>query len=866
MGAGGMGAGGELTDLVNPFIGTKNEGNTYPGAAVPFGMVQLSPDTGHYTGYDYDQNRIRGFSAVHLSGVGCGLGGDLPILPTTGDVTATDNAAYAASFSHADEKASPGYYRVGLSSYGGITAELTATTRTGWQRYTFPATDKANVLLDTGQALHSVVSSTVTVLDDRTVAASITGRGFCQDTQPYTVYTVTRFDRPFTGHGTWSGTTVTDGSGSSTGPGRRGAYVRFDTSAARAVTATTAISYVSTDGALRNLAQEGGGTFAGTAAAARRGWEGWLEKVRVTGGTLERRRAFYSSLYRALLSPNTGNDVDGGYTGWDGRAHRAHGFTYYQNWSLWDTYRTQAQLLALLAPAQERDMAISLLRVDEEGGWLPKWGYATVETNIMTGDPVTPFLVNAFNQGLLAGHEEEAYRALKKNADGIPPAASPYEGRGGNPAYLANGYVPLDSGAPHKPGDFDYDHGPSATLEYALADAALGTMAHRLGHEADARRYFARGQNYRNVFDPRTRFFRARDTDGVFTGPADPAKSTGFHEGTAWQYLWLAPQDLPGLVRLIGGNAATDRRLDSFFAYDQLLRDPAWTARNVWVNGPYSYYNQDKYNPQNEPDLIAPYTYLSTGQPWKTTDVVHAALTLFTDLPDGITGNDDLGTMSSWMVLSSIGIFPVSPGAATWGLTTPAFDRIDLTLDLRYYPAGRLTVSAPGTSDAARYVRSVRVGGRAQHATYVTSADLRAGRDIAFTVGTSPSGWGTAAGDAPPATDPVPVPQSRVALGVSNAAVTVAAGGSAVVKADAVLTHPGSATGRLTVSAQAPLTADPAGRSLTVRSDNVPATVEVPVRLSVPAGTAAGTYEVSFRLAGDRGQTVTRTVAVTVTT
>ncbi len=626
-------AGGRLTDRVDPFIGSQDEGNTFPGAAVPFGMVQLSPDTGHGTGYDYDEHSIRGFSAVHLSGVGCRIGGDLPVLPTTGPVASTDDARYAAAYSHANEQASPGYYRVGLSSYGGITAELTATTRTGWQRYTYPATDRANVLLDTGQALHAVLSSTVTVLDDRTVETAITGKGFCFGTLPYTLYTVTRFDRPFTAHGTWDGGRVTAGSATSSGSGRRGAYVRFDTRHDRTVTAVTALSYVSARGALDNLRAEGRGTFDSTVQAAQRLWERRLGTVRVRGGGLERQRTFYSALYRSLLAPDTGSDADGSYTGWDGRVHRAKGFTYYQNWSLWDTYRTQAQLLSLIAPAETRDMALSLLRVRAEGGWLPKWGYATVETNVMTGDPVTPFLVNAFAQGLLKGHEQEAYAALRENADSTPPAGSPYEGRGGNARYLADGYVPLDPGAASVAEGGDEARGASATLEYALADAALATMADALGHPADARRYRARGQNYRNVFDPRTGYFRPRDVNGLFTGPADPERGTGFHEGTAAQYLWQVPQDLPGLIGLIGGDETVNDRLDSFFDYGRLLADPARTARDVWVDDPYEYYGRNTYNPQNEPDLIAPYTYLSTGQPWKTTDVVHAALTLFTDAP-----------------------------------------------------------------------------------------------------------------------------------------------------------------------------------------------------------------------------------------
>ncbi|MGW6007721.1 GH92 family glycosyl hydrolase [Streptomyces sp. NPDC055210] len=787
---GAAGPGGDrLTDLVNPFIGTESEGNTFPGAAVPFGMVQFSPDTGHNTGYDHSDTRIRGFSLVHLSGVGCRLGGDLPALPTTGEVTVTDHVKYAARFDHATERASPGYYKVGLENAPGsgtsggresgggtsvsglsgadtgrIDAELTATGRTGVQRYTFPATDRANVLLNAGQALHRTVSSTVEILDDRTVRTAITGSGFCQAaTRSYTVHTLTRFDRPFTTSGTWRGDAVTEGSTRSSGTGRGGAYVRFDTTKDRTVEATTAVSYVDARGAAVNLRAEGGRSFDRVRDAARRAWEERLDDVRVKGGSGTLRRTFYSSLYRSFLAPNLGGDADGRHRGWDLKVHRAKGFTYYQNWSLWDTYRTQAQLLALLAPRESRDMALSVLAVGEEGGWLPKWGYGPVETNIMTGDPVTPFLTNAYQQGLLKGHEERAYRALRRNADGVPPAGSPAAGRDANKEYIAAGYVPMAKGRPHtKNGHSDFDHGASATLEYALSDAMLAQMARDLGHGADAERYAARAQNYRRILDPSTGFFRARDASGAFTGDPDPARSEGFHEGTSWQYQWLVPQDLPGLIGLLGGRRAVNDRLDTFFAYERLLKDPARTAREVWVNGPYAYYDAAHYNPQNEPDLIAPYTYLSTGQPWKTTDVVHAALTLFTDAPTGMTGNDDLGTMSAWHVLSSIGLFPVQPGFDTWGLSTPVFERTDLVLDRRYHPLGALTVTAPGTSDAGRapvsgrapdsgrYIRSVRADGTAHARTYLTTGELRGIRELAFTVGREPSHWGTGADAAPP--------------------------------------------------------------------------------------------------------------------
>jgi predicted alpha-1,2-mannosidase len=741
---------GQLTDLVNPFIGTQNEGNTYPGAAVPFGMVQLSPDTGHRTGYDYAQNHIRGFSLVHLSGVGCALGGDLPVLPTTGDVTRTDYAQYQAEFSHDTEQASPGYYKVGLKT--GIDAELTATARTGVQRYTFPATDKANVLINAGQSLHKRVSTKVEILDNRTVRTAITGSGFCRATEPYTVYTITRFDRPFTTSGTWNGATVTEGSKAAVSTGRNGAFVRFDTSRDRTVEATTALSYVDAGGAAVNLRSEGGRPFDTVRSEARRAWEARLDDVRAQGGGDTLRRTFYSSLYRAFLAPNIGSDADGRYAGWDRKIHRAQGFTYYQNWSLWDTYRTQSQLLALLAPRESRDMAISVITIGEESGWLPKWGYGAVETNIMTGDPATPFLTNAYQQGLLKGYEQRAYRVLKKNADGVPPAGSPAVGREANKEYIAHGFAPYLKGRPHtKLGHSDYDYGASVTLEYALSDAMLAEMARDLGHDAEAARYAARSRNYRNIYDSSTGFFRARDASGAFSGPADPAKSVGFHEGSSWQYQWLVPQDLPGMVDLIGGKRTANDRLDSFFAYDQMLKDPAKTAREVWVNGPYDYYNADKYNPQNEPDLIAPYTYLSTGQPWKTTDVVHAALTLFTDAPTGMTGNDDLGTMSAWNVLSSIGIFPVQPGYDTWGLSTPVFERVDLTLDRGYYPRGSLTVTAPGTSDSDRYIQSARVDGSPYSRTYLTTDALRGTGSLSFTVGAEPSDWGTSAEAAPPA-------------------------------------------------------------------------------------------------------------------
>nr|WP_298990629.1 GH92 family glycosyl hydrolase [uncultured Pseudokineococcus sp.] len=859
---------GSLTDLVNPFIGTQDEGNTFPGASLPFGMVQLSPDDGHTTGYDYTRDRIRGFSATHISGVGCGLGGDLPVLPTTGEVTSTDYAQYALPFSHDGESASPGYYTVPLEAPAGtITAELTATTRTGVSRYTFPETDEATVLVNAGQALHRVESSDVRVVGDRTIETTVVGSGFCQVTRPYTMHFTTTFDRPFVEVGTWSGDEVTAGSTATSGTDRQGAYVRFDAREDRTVEQTTALSWVDADGARANLAAEGGRSFDEVRAAADATWEERLGQVRTEGGTPEQRRTFYSSLYRSLLTPSVATDVDGRYTGWDQQVHEADGFTYYQTFSLWDTYRTQQQLLSLLAPQESRDMALSLLAVEDQGGWLPRWAYATVETNIMTGDPVTPFLVSAWRQGLLAGHEEEAYEALLENADGVPPAGSQYNGRAGNEHYLEHGYVPHEPQLSGKPGDYDLQHGASATLEYALADATLSTMAAALGHEDDARRLALRGQSFRNLFDPRTGSFRARDAQGLFVGPEDPADAVGFHEGTSAQYTWLVQQDLQQLVDLLGGEDAANARLDGFFAYDQLLEDPERTAREVWVSSAYDYYGFSTYNPQNEPDLHAPYVYGWTGQPWKTTDVVHAALTLFTDGPQGITGNDDLGTMSSWQVLSAMGIYPSVPGTEVWSLSTPIFDRVDLALDPEWYPEGSFTITAPGTSETDRYVQSVRVGGRTSPRTWITGDDIRAGRDVAFRVGPEPSRWGTDVDLAPEPLVDGRVRRSDLAAGLVPGRTDLLGSDEdqvVDVTATLVVTDPGRPTVRLDLAADEPLRAELDRDVLRVRSAGLPTTQELPLQVVVPAGTAPGSYDVRLRARDRAGDVVERTAVVTV--
>ncbi|SLN00674.1 Alpha-1,2-mannosidase [Corynebacterium xerosis] len=844
----------DSVDLVNPFIGSQAEGNTFPGASLPFGMVQLSPDTGHYAGYRYTDDRIRGFSMTHVSGVGCGLGGDLPMTPMTGRPDSTDYGQYAQPFRHETESASPGSYQVTLDDPdGAVTAELTATTRTGQQRLTYEGSEESGLMLNAGQALHGMRSSKVEVLDDRTIRTTVEGSGFCQETEPYTLHFLTTFDRDIETVDLFDGdeftAASTDGSAVTEGEARQGAWIGFDTTQDQDVEVTTSLSWVDADGAAGNLAEEGGRSFDEVRDAARSIWQERLDAIMVEGGSEEQRRTFYSSLYRSLLGPHRGDDVDGRYLGWDDDVHTADGHGYYQTSSLWDTYRTQIQLLALIAPQEARDQSISLILQGEQSGRLPRWGWGPVETNVMTGDPVTPQLVTSQQYGLLEGWEDRLWTQLVQNADTVPSTGHPANGRAGNDHYLEHGYVPAETGAECRPGDCDLDHAGSATMEYAVADAAMSVLAEDLGHEDDALRYAERSRSWESIINPDTGFPQPRDADGVFVGDPDPAFTKGFHEGTSWQYNWLVPQDVPGLIAKIGGTEATNERLDSFFAYDQLLADPEGTARDVWVNSAYDYYGTSRYNPQNEPDLHAPYLYLWTGQPWKSPDVVRAALTLFSDNPSGITGNDDVGTMSAWHVLSSLGIYPAIAGTDVLTIGSPIFDRAVIDLPEPFYD-GDLVIEAPGTSQDARYVQQVELDGRTHRQSWLTAADLRDGADLDIGLGTEPSDWATRRGEQPPAPVPGRGERQQEDLGAAlttEAPLTVISGDETTIDAtvSAVLTGRGEITADVALTSDDAVAVTPEQGELRVQGDGSPQRAELPVTLTVPADAPAGEHTVT---------------------
>ncbi len=431
---------------VNTFIGSQDEGNTFPGASAPFGMIQVSPTGEHYAGWRYSDARIRGFGHSFLSGAGCWeQGGQLSVLPVTGRIgsggdfdTAKANSfdykRYAAEYTHEGEVGQAGYYKVRLTSYGGITAETTALTRAAAERYTFAAgTGTGHVLLNLGQAneRHSVVGSEVRVLDDRSVEGKIVTKSFCGGAQ-YTTWFRIMFDQPFVAHGIWDDRGGWPGA---KGPSQQGdsrphgVWLTFDLKTAPAVTAVSAISHVDAEGARVNLRAEGMAagqplSFDAMRAQAQAAWKKELGSVRIEGGRSDDRTVFYTALYHALLQPLTGSDADGRYRGYDYAIHTARDWTYYEFFSLWDTYRAQNQLLALLRPQRARDIAQSVLKIRAEGGWLPRWGYANFDSNVMTGDPVTPFMVDLWRYGALKGREREAYAALRENAFGVPPQAN----------------------------------------------------------------------------------------------------------------------------------------------------------------------------------------------------------------------------------------------------------------------------------------------------------------------------------------------------------------------------------------------------------------------------------------------------------
>ena len=766
----------DLAAEVNPFIGTTNAGNVYPGPTVPFGMVAFSPEMTALPGkrfpiaapggYEWRSNGVRGFSLTHVNGTGCtGASGDIPLMPVTLPVELSPSSAdagvrYTSLLDHAKETASPGAYTLTLDN--GVAVSLAATARTAVGQFQFPAGKPANLLFRTSDS--EVGSSDSTIIIDpatRTVRGSVTSGNFCgylaEDRREsyYTLHFVAEFDQPFEVGGTWRDDTVQagarEGSGGTTygskghPPAGKGAggWISFDAKRTPQVTARIGISYVDEAGARANLRRESpqGTTVAATQAATRAKWNELLGQVRVQGGTADERTVFYTALYHAMLAPNLHSDGDGRYRGMDGKVHALskRQQAQYANYSGWDVYRSQLQLLTLLQPQVGSDVAQSLLnQADQNGGVWDRWTHITGATGVMNGDPSPPSVAAIHAFGGRSFDLQRAYASLKKAA--TVPTARDLDKRGcpvlcvgqrpGLDQWLALKYMP--EGAPGWGSAAD-------TLEMVSADFGLSELALAAGDAQGARQFRERSGWWRNLYNAKATaqqgYIQPRNADGSW--PAfDPAADDGFVEGSGAQYLWMVPFDPAGLFEVLGGREASIARLDAFFR----KQDGTWA---VTKSGPLH------AELDNEPSIAAPWLYNFLGQPWKTQETVRQAMRqIWTNTPEGMPGNDDLGQMSSWYVWSALGLYPVYPGRADLVIGSPLFTEAVITR-----PGAKIVVRARGAAMDAPYVQSLQVDGKASNASWLPASFVQRGGTLDFELGTTKNEqWG--AQDVPPSHGP----------------------------------------------------------------------------------------------------------------
>ena len=724
---------------VNPMIGTGGDPddgiNLFPGATMPFGMVQLSPDTeDHGLGYHHIQSRIKGFSMTHMSGPGCANEGDVFFTATTGPIV-TQTADFQSPYSHTQETASPGYYQVQLLQWD-VNAELTATQHTGLARFTYPAGTTANILVPISRTLNNTAGAAVRIVGDRRIEGYVENHAFCTNKQTYKVYFVMSFDQPFSAYGTWTGDhydsqgKIVEGSRTAEQTGHEewtGAYASWAAKAqAQTITAKEGISYVDIAGAENNLrAESESEDFSAVRRQAEAAWNRELSVVEIEGGTAIRRRVFYTALYHSLLMPTTFDDADGRYLGFDGHIHTVEaGHHIYADFSGWDVYRGQMPLLALIEPGRMEDMAQSIVLMYRQGGWIDRWPQINLYTNDMIGSPLSIVLSSTWLDGLHGFDIDAAWEGMLKDATEAPPPDKPYLGEDGVEWINKLHYVPADK----------VEYGSVAkTLEYSVAYGSLYRLAKALGKTDEAKTLFDRALDYRNLFDPETRFFRPRNADGTWVSNFNPAQDGhGFVEGTGWHYQTFAPADMAWLVKAVG-SSRFNQQLDVFFNYPA----PGWYAQY--------------YNPFNETDLQAPFAYHFSGEPWKTQRAVRRILNEnYLDSPDGIPGNDDLGAMSSWAVLGMMGIYSVDPASLAWELVGPSFPRVVVHLQAPYtgkaFTILRQAGGAPGP-----YIQSVRWNGKPHLRNWISFREITAGGNLQFVLGPNPNLlWGAKEKDAPP--------------------------------------------------------------------------------------------------------------------
>lgn len=738
----------DFTRYVNPMVGTQRMGHTFPGATMPFGMVQLSPDTdtlqysvdGHYNpdvyqycaGYQYDDPTIVGFSHTHFSGTGHSDLGDFLVMPTVGKLQLNPGTAgrpesgFRSRFSHDTEKAEPDYYRVKLDDYD-ILAELTATTRVGVHRYTFPASDSAHIILDLKHGIYNYpgknVWTFVRVENDTLVTGYRQTNGWARTRY---VYFAMAFSKPFKSygrqkldpetpyHGFWGRFDQAHNFPEMAGHNLR-AYFNFNTEAGEQVEVKFALSPTSTAGALKNLrAETPGWDFDRIRGEGRMAWNRELGKVEAESMNRREQETFYTALYHSFLSPITYMDVDGRYRGLDQNNHRAEGFTNYTVFSLWDTYRALHPLFNLLQPARNVDMIKSMLAHYDQSvhHMLPIWSHYANENWCMIGYHSAAVIADAVVKGNDDFDTQKALEAVVSTSN-----VDYFDGIGD---YKKYGYVPSDGNS----------SSVSKTLEYAYDDWAIARMARKLGRKDVYERYQQRSQNYRHVYDASIGFMRPRRADGSWR-PDFNTRSThgqGFIEGNAWNYSLYVPQNPDRLISMMGGKQRFAAHLDSLFTMQLSDEDIAQTE-DITRDGIIGSYVHG-----NEPGHHIPYLYNWAGQPWKTQERVRMIMErMYSNTPDGLCGNDDAGQMSAWYVFSALGFYPVAPGSDHYAVGSPLVKRARIHLENGH----TLTIETRNQSPENVYVKRILVNGSPIHRNYLTHGELTGGATVTFEMSSS---------------------------------------------------------------------------------------------------------------------------------
>ncbi|QHJ12478.1 hypothetical protein FX988_02735 [Paraglaciecola mesophila] len=706
-------------DYVDPFIGTDGKGKTYPGATVPYGMVQLSPDNGRtgwdwISGYFYPDNIIAGFSHTHLSGTGAGDLYDISFMPLTRPFHrektegGPENGTIVSRFSHQNEQASPGYYQVFLDDYG-VNVELTAGLRTGFQKYQF-ADDatQAVVRLDLGYSRNwdKTLETHIQIINDRAIAGYRKSTGWASDQR---VFFYTQFSQPIDRY-TLNSNGVTSQEQSASGE-NVAAEFDFDfteASSKKLVTVRTAISSVSIENAKQNLLAQGPDkTFEQVKTLAQQAWREQLSTVEISADKDDMIQ-FYTAMYHTALAPRVFSDSNGEYKGPDGQIHKSEQYPRYEFFSLWDTFRALHPWKTIVEPTRTRELMASIMAHYDVAGRLPVWNFQGNETDMMMGYHSVPVLIDAYFKGLLDASGEEILAAAIQSAT---------QNEFGLKSYQALGYVPFE----------ERSWNVSLTLEYAFDDWAIAQLARSLGENEVYQTYQSRGQNYRNLFDPQSEFMRAKGFNGEFRSNFDP---NAYHpedycEANAWQYSFFVPQDVTGLIDIMGGAASFEAQLDAMFEAEQTVGEfPEWISGYIgqYVHG-------------NEPSHHVPYLYQYVGKGHKTQKYVRQVMNeLYHTAPDGLSGNEDAGQMSAWYLFSALGFYPVNPVSGEYVLGSPEVSSAKIHLE----NGKTFSVQALNQSKENVYVQSVSLNGEPLQQFFIRHSDILAGGNLVFEMGAQP--------------------------------------------------------------------------------------------------------------------------------